>query len=75
MHLFSLAKQVVRISRINLEVAFEQGESLHTENSYKYNVEDLRQLARLTGFHLNRTWYDKNQHFSSNLFTATKIEN
>lgn len=75
MHLFSLVKQVVRISRISLEVTFEQDESLHTENSYKYNVEDLRELARLTGFHLNRTWYDKNQHFSSNLFTATKIEN
>jgi dimethylhistidine N-methyltransferase len=70
MHLFSSERQVVRIDRINLEVNFAEDESLHTENSYKYSVEDLQELATVTGFYLNRTWHDKSHHFSVNLFTA-----
>ena len=35
---------------IDLEVDFERGESIHTENSYKFSVEDLRALAADAGF-------------------------
>lgn len=44
MHLISKIKQTVTIGAS--AVLFEQGESLHTENSYKYSLESLRSLQR-----------------------------
>ena len=70
MHLFSRENQTVEISGINLEVKFDAGESIHTENSYKYGVDDLRHLATATGFDLNRSWFDGNRRFSLNMFSA-----
>ncbi|MBD0369973.1 MAG: L-histidine N(alpha)-methyltransferase [Pyrinomonadaceae bacterium] len=71
MHLESLRSQVVRVARLDLELQFEDGERIHTENSYKYNMADLARLASETGFTLARTWYDSMKRFSSNLFVAT----
>jgi L-histidine Nalpha-methyltransferase len=71
MHLFSREAQTVQLRGINAEVNFECGESIHTENSYKFDVEDLRGLADATGFHLKKTWFDSNRHFSFNMFSAT----
>ena len=70
MHLFSRRAQVVRIGGINLEVDFKRNESIHTENSYKYDLEDLRELAVATGFRLDRSWFDSHRRFSLSLFTA-----
>jgi L-histidine Nalpha-methyltransferase len=70
MHLFSRETQVVHISGIDLAVEFKQGESIHTENSYKYSVEDFRELALATGFQLERSWFDHSRRFSLNLFSA-----
>lgn len=70
MHLFSREAQAVRIGGIDLEVDFESGESIHTENSYKYSAEDFRELAAATGFQLERSWFDRSRRFSLNLFSA-----
>jgi len=70
MHLFSREAQTVRLRGVNAEVNFERGESIHTENSYKFSLEDLRGLADDTGFHLKKTWFDGNRHFSFNVFSA-----
>lgn len=70
MHLFSREKQTVEVKGLNLEVEFEAGESIHTENSYKYGVDDLRHLATATGFDLGASWFDGNRRFSLNLFAA-----
>lgn len=70
MHLLSRGNQTVKVSGINLEVEFEAGESIHTENSYKYSVDDLRHLATATGFDLDRSWFDGNSRFSLNMFSA-----
>jgi dimethylhistidine N-methyltransferase len=56
MHLVSLERQRVRIGRHRF--AFERGESIHTENSYKYSVEDFRALAARAGFEGKRVWLD-----------------
>jgi dimethylhistidine N-methyltransferase len=66
----SLRSQTIRISSLDLEVQFEEGERIHTENSYKYDMADLSSLAAETGFKLSRTWLDSMQRFSSNLFVA-----
>jgi uncharacterized SAM-dependent methyltransferase len=70
MHLVSREAQTARLAGIGLEVEFEAGESIHTENSYKYSVEDLRSLAADSGFGLRRSWFDGNRRFSLNLFSA-----
>ena len=66
----SLVKQTVRIAKLELEVQFEAGELIHTENSYKYDMVGIRQLAADTGFTLSRTWLDSQERFSSNLLLA-----
>ncbi|HEY0377210.1 MAG TPA: L-histidine N(alpha)-methyltransferase [Pyrinomonadaceae bacterium] len=70
MHLFSLETQIVKIKSLDLEVHFDKGESIHTENSYKFDLGTLSTLALETGFHLTKTWFDKHHRFSFNLFTA-----
>jgi len=70
MHLESLRRQRVRIRALDLTVTFEEGERVHTENSYKYDREDLAALADASGFQLARTWLDGKGRFSSNLFIA-----
>lgn len=70
MHLESQKEQSVFIKDLNLEVQFSEGETIHTENSYKYDIEALSDLARRTGFELENTWYDEQLYFSRNLFIA-----
>jgi L-histidine N-alpha-methyltransferase len=70
MHLVSRAPQRVRIGAIDLEIRFEAGETIHTENSYKFDAEQLAALARDTGFALRQTWRDEAERFGFNLLTA-----
>ena len=71
MHLVSRAPQAVRLAALDLEVHFEAGETIHTENSYKFDAEQLAALARDTGYDLRKTWRDGAEKFSFNLLTAT----
>ena len=66
----SLRGQTVRISQLDMEVQFSEGEQIHTENSYKYDLSDIANLAGETGFTRARTWLDQKQQFSSNLLMA-----
>ncbi len=62
MHLVSLARQTVRIGRHRF--AFDAGESIHTENSYKYSVEGFRALAARAGFAGKKLWIDRKGLFA-----------
>jgi dimethylhistidine N-methyltransferase len=66
----SLREQNVRIEKLEMDVHFAEGERIHTENSYKYDLEGLAQMAAMNGFALTRTWLDRKEQFSSNLFVA-----
>lgn len=66
----SLANQRVRIEKLDLEIEFAAGELIHTENSYKYDIAGIEQLATATGFKLLHTWLDSQERFSSNLLLA-----
>ena len=72
MHLESLAEQTVNINALGLSVNFLEGERIHTENSYKYDLEGLSALAAETGFERAETWLDSAERFSSNLFVAVE---
>jgi L-histidine N-alpha-methyltransferase len=69
-HLVSREPQIVRIRAIGLEAGFEKGETIRTENSYKFDRDQLAVLARDTGFSLAKTWFDGAHLFSFNLFVA-----
>jgi dimethylhistidine N-methyltransferase len=62
MHLESLAAQTVRVAGHNF--TFAKGETIHTENSYKYTVESFRALAQEAGWRPADTWTDEKQYFS-----------
>jgi dimethylhistidine N-methyltransferase len=66
----SLADQVVKIGKLDLEVEFAAGELIHTENSHKYDEVGIDQLANQTGFRRTQTWLDSQERFSSNLLMA-----
>ncbi|MEM6645874.1 MAG: L-histidine N(alpha)-methyltransferase [Bacteroidota bacterium] len=65
MHLVSLADQRVTIGAV--EVAFAQGETIHTENSYKYALHEAADLAARAGFGVEQVWTDANDWFSVQL--------
>jgi L-histidine Nalpha-methyltransferase len=71
-YLESTRAQVVRIGKLGIEVEFAAGERVHTESSYKYDLEGLSVLAADTGFSRERTWLDHTERFSSNLFIAVE---
>lgn len=69
-HLVSTAEQRVRLGALDLEIRFAVGETIHTESSYKYDLEQLAELARATGFALEQSWFDRERRFSFNLFAV-----
>jgi L-histidine Nalpha-methyltransferase len=73
-HLVSLAGQTVNIrgagSQPALQVEFQSGETIHTENSYKYDLNALAALAESTGFKPSRVWFDSERRFSCNFWLA-----
>jgi dimethylhistidine N-methyltransferase len=70
MHLVSRAAQVIHLGAIGLTVKMQEGETIQTENSYKYDHPQLVALAQAAGFKHEATWLDARERFSSNLWLA-----
>lgn len=62
MHLVSLATECIVVA--GQRFTFAPGDSLHTENSYKYTVDGFRELARSAGFQPGPYWCDPQARFS-----------
>lgn len=71
MHLLSKCKQAIRLGKESFE--FEEGETLHTENSYKYSVDEFKQLARSAGWNLQSTWYDRDGWFNVHYLSQSAV--
>jgi dimethylhistidine N-methyltransferase len=67
-HLVSKKSQVVHID--GETISFARGESIWTENSYKYNLDDFEQMAAAAGFRVERVWADERHWFSVQYLTA-----
>ena len=65
MHLISRLHQEVRIE--GQSFAFEPGEGIHTESSYKYTVKGFAELAARAGFRQQQVWLDDQALFSVQL--------
>jgi len=68
MHLVSRARQSVHVAGRAFE--FDASESLHTENSYKFTVEDVTGMARRAGWRLLERWIAPPPAFAVFLFGA-----
>jgi dimethylhistidine N-methyltransferase len=68
MHLVSLVEQTVRLD--GTEIPFRAGESIWTESSYKYAVDDFSRMAAGAGFAVEKVWIDDKKLFSVQYLTA-----
>ena len=62
MHLESRIEQ--KIDCQDQVLRLDKGETIHTENSYKYTLESFSQLAKCAGLKIRQSWLDENQLFS-----------
>lgn len=69
MHLISLLEQDMFVGGHCIRL--HQGESIHTENSYKYSLHDFGSLARLSGWEVARHWIADQGMFSMYLLSAS----
>ena len=70
MHLESLAAQRVTIAEPGITVAFERGERIWTESSYKYEPSRIDDMGLAAGFITTEQWIDDEARFALTLFTA-----
>jgi dimethylhistidine N-methyltransferase len=69
MHLISKKALTARV--LGRKFSFRPGESIHTENSYKYSIERFTALARGTGWAPLESWTDSGRMFSVHALVAS----
>ena len=62
MHLISRRRQTVTLGDTHIE--FQQGETLHTEDSHKYTLDSFHALAAAAGWRAAEIWTDPDDLFS-----------
>ena len=72
MHLVSQKKQVIKLDGEIFH--FEDGETIHTENSYKYTAREFQQLAWAAGWHPKMLWADQEGLFNVHYLSLSANE-
>ena len=70
MHLRSRKDQTVSIADAALTVHFQSGETIWTESSHKFHVQEMAELASQTGFRMAAQWVDQEWPFVESLWTV-----
>ncbi|MFC5862860.1 L-histidine N(alpha)-methyltransferase [Acidicapsa dinghuensis] len=70
MHLESLIDQRIRIDALDMNVEFAAGETIHTENSYKYRIGEVEKMLQSAGFGHPQRWRDEDGWFAVYLAQA-----
>jgi len=73
MHLVSRARQQVALD--GRSYLLDEGETLHTEYSYKFTIDGLHELARRAGFRPGPVWTDEQRLFSVHWLEAPQEGN
>jgi dimethylhistidine N-methyltransferase len=68
MHLVSARRQQARVA--GRVFSFDEGESICTERSYKYDLPGAERLGRRAGLSLRDAWLDKDRRFAVLLFQS-----
>ena len=70
MRLVSRKAQTVHIPRAGCEAAFEAGEWIWTESSYKYQADEVVAFVSAAGFRCHEQWIEPDARFALSLFVA-----
>jgi len=70
--LVSTEKQSVFIRKLSKSFSFDAWEPIHTEYSYKYSEDDIRQLAESTGFAICGQLFDSKRYFAQSIWKVDK---
>jgi dimethylhistidine N-methyltransferase len=68
MHLRSTNDQTVEIPDAGLTISFEDGETIWTESSHKFEIDELDRMAAQTGFTVQDCWVDREWPFAECLW-------
>jgi L-histidine N-alpha-methyltransferase len=71
MHLVSKTDQQLYIGALGKTFAIREGESIHTENSYKYSLSQIAALAEDCGFTVEKNFTDEKRWFDLALFSPS----
>ena len=74
MHLRAMRRQTVAIPRADLTVTFEEGETIWTENSHKYSLEEVTRMAANAGWVCKAQWIDQEWPFAESLLALENLE-
>ncbi len=69
MYLVSQSNQSISVG--GRTFAFAAGETIHTENSHKYEIKEFQALGRAAGFEPKTVWSDQDDLFSVHYFEKT----
>lgn len=69
MHLRSQQDQHVTIPALHATFSFARGETIHTENSYKFSPQSLQTLLHAAGYRIHKQWTDAHKWYSVTLAT------
>jgi L-histidine N-alpha-methyltransferase len=67
-YVMSLHAQDVRVGMAGRSFSFQEGECIHTEDSYKYSREEIEQLAKIAGYTVVAHFADKPRYFIDSLW-------
>lgn len=70
MHLVSRCEQWVQVAGERFH--FDRGESIHTENSYKYGLLRIQAMARSAGWAQRQMWTDAHARFGVHVFECVE---
>ena len=71
MHLISKIDQQLYIEALGKTFSLKKGESIHTENSYKYSMNQIDALAEDCGFGIEKNFTDKKRWFNLALLSPS----
>ena len=63
MHLVSNKDQTISVAALGAEFSMRAGETIHTESSYKYTLDQIVQMAHDAGLVVDAMWLDEQRFF------------
>ena len=70
MHLVSRRRQRVRVVSAHVDITVDEGETIWTESSYKYQPEEIPLMLARTGFRLVEQWMADDDRLALTLVRA-----
>jgi len=72
-YLISMDEQDIYFEKFNRKVHFKKWEAIRVEQSFKYTEEDIKTLAKCTGFKIINQFYDSKRYFVDSIWQVNKL--